>query len=132
MSAGIYDFKIEQGVSFTLSLVYKDSNGDPIDLTGWCGRLIWKNNNGTQIFHTGTSNSEYRFIIDEPNGKIVLQFPATTTNDFNFSSAKYDLELQSPDNFYTAGGKFTTRLLYGTINIDKRFSQNNDTLECNL
>jgi hypothetical protein len=26
-----------------MSLVYKDSNGDPIDITNWCARLTWKN-----------------------------------------------------------------------------------------
>ncbi len=36
MSAGNYDFKIEQGTSFRMSLVYKDANGDPIDITNWC------------------------------------------------------------------------------------------------
>lgn len=132
MSAGIYDFKIEQGTSFTLSLVYKDSQGNPVNLTGWCARLVWKSNSGTEIFTTETTNSNYRFEIDEPNGKLVLQFPANTTNNFNFSTAKYDLELQSPDDFYSGGGKYTSRILSGTITIVKRFSQTNDALECSL
>lgn len=130
MSAGNYDFKIEQGTSFTLSLVYKDSQGNPVNLTGWCARLVWKSNSGTETFSTETSNSDYRFDIDEINGKLILQFPASTTNNFSFTNAKYDLELQSPDDFYNEGGKYTTRLLSGTISIVKRFSQTNDVLMC--
>lgn len=133
MSAGKYDFNIEQGTSFTLSLVYKDSSGNPVDLTDWCARLIWKTNNGIiDTFSTETINPVYRFDIDEPNGKLVIQFPASVTNDFNFSTAKYDLELQSDDDLYSGGGKYTTRILYGTVTLIKRFSQTNVALECNL
>lgn len=132
MAAGKYDFSIEQGTSFTLSLIYKDGSGNPVNLTGWCARLVWKNNNETETFHTETINSNYRFDIDEPNGKLILQFPASTTNNFIFNNAKYDIELQSPDDFYIGGGKYTTRILSGTITIVKRFSQVNESLECNL
>ena len=53
MAASKYDFSIEQGSSFKLSLVYKDDNNNPIDLTNWCARLIWKTNtNITQTFST--------------------------------------------------------------------------------
>jgi hypothetical protein len=131
MSAGKYDFSIEQGSSFTLSFIYKNENNNPVDLTGWCARLIWKTNTGTiETFSTETINASYRFDIDEPNGKLVLQFPASVTNNFNFNSAKYDLELQSDDDLYNNGGKYTTRILYGTITLIKRFSQTNTVLEC--
>lgn len=132
MSAGTYDFKIEQGTSFTLSLVYKNNEGNVVNLTGYCARLIWKSNSGTETFSTETTNPNYRFEIDEINGKLLLQFPASTTNNFNFSSAKYDLELQSPDDFYIGGGKYTTRLLSGTITLVKRFSQTGTVLECSV
>lgn len=130
MGAAKYDFNIEQGSSFTLSLVYKDSTGTPVDLTGWCARLTWKSNIGIDIFSTEITNANYRFEIDELNGKLILQFPASVTNGFEFTNAKYDLELQAPDDFYIGGGKYTTRLIYGTVTIIKRFSQTNDVLGC--
>lgn len=133
MGAGKYDFNIEQGTSFTLSLVYKDNIGNPVDLTNWCARLIWKTNTGViDTFSTETINPIYRFDIDEPNGKLIIQFPASVTNNFNFSTAKYDLELQSDDDLYSGGGKYTTRILYGTVTLIKRFSQTNIVLECDL
>lgn len=132
MSAGKYDFSIEQGTSFTLSFVYKDSSGNPVNLTGWCARLVWKTSSGTETFSTETTNNNYRFEMDEINGKLILQFPASTTNSFSFNSAKYDLELQAPDDFYIGGGKYTTRLLSGTVTMIKRFSQSNDVLECQI
>lgn len=132
MAASKYDFAIEQGTSFKISLIYKDANGNPINLTNWCARLIWKTN--TNIVQTFSSDNidhgVYKFVIDDIAGKLTLMIPADTTNSFNFNTAKYDLELQSPDDLYNGGGKYTTRLLFGTINIVKRFSQSNNILDC--
>lgn len=133
MAASQYDFAIEQGSSFKISLIYKDSNGNPINLTNWCARLIWRNSSGiTQVFNSENLDYNlYKFIIDDNAGKLTLMFPASTTNNFNFSTAKYDLELQSPDDLYSGGGKYTVRLLYGTITLVKRFSKSGQSLECN-
>jgi hypothetical protein len=132
MAASKYDFTIEQGTSFKFSLIYKDSGNNPIDLTGWCARLICKTNkNNTLTFSSNnTDNSVYKFIIDEPNGKLTLMIPSTITNQFNFQLAKYDLELSSPDDLYDGGGKYTVRLLFGTINIVQRNSDSSTVLAC--
>ena len=132
MAASKYDFAIEQGTSFKISLVYKDSNGNPINLTNWCARLIWKTNtNASQTFSSQNIDySLYKFTIDGVNGKLTLMIPASVTNTYTFSMAKYDLELQSPDDLYTSGGKYTIRLLFGTISFVKRFSQSSTQLVC--
>jgi hypothetical protein len=132
MAAGKYDFTIEQGSSFKLSLIYKDQNENPVNLTDWCARLTWKTNtNLTQVFLSSNIDySVYKFSIDPIAGKLTLMIPANTTNAFNFSNCKYDLELQSPDDIYDGGGKYTTRLLFGMINIVKRFSQSGQILDC--
>lgn len=133
MSATKYDFNIEQGSSFRLSLIYKDADGNPIDLTGWCARLIWTTNtNNTQAFlTTNLDYSVYKFSIDEQYGKVTLLIPPETTNNLSFNTAKYDLELQSDQEFYTGSGKDVIRLLYGTITLNQRYSKNDTLLECN-
>ena len=110
MAASKYDFAIEQGTSFKISLVYKDASGVPVDITDWCARLTWKTNlNATQVFHSdNTDHSVY-------------------------NTAKYDLELQSPDELYAnGGGKYVTRILFGTVSIIKRFSQTTEALDCSI
>jgi len=133
MGASQYNFTIEQGSSFKMSLVYKDSNGDPIDITDWCARLTWRTSaNSTQVFSSDNiDKSIYDFNIEGSLGKINLLFPASTTNGFDFNTAKYDLELQSDENHYTEGGKYVIRILYGTVTIQKRFSKYENALECN-
>jgi len=135
MAAGKYDFAIEQGTSFRISFIYKDSNGNPINLTGWCARLIWKTNLSTvQTFNShNTDFGVYKFTIDALNGKLTLLMPASTTNGFNFNTAKYDVELQSPNDLYAnGGGKYLTRILFGTVTIVKRFSQSPNILDCHI
>jgi hypothetical protein len=126
MAASKYDFAIEQGSSFKISMVFKNSDGSLMDLSGWTARLMWKTNtNKTYIFTTTNLDySVYKFFLDEESSNMVLLIPADTTETFNFSSAKYDLELQSPDNLYSPeGGNYNFRALYGVININKRFSK---------
>jgi len=134
MSASKYDFNIEQGSSFRLSLTYKDSNNAIIDLTGYCARLTMKiGSNDYKTFTTLNNDySEYKFTIDEAQGLLLLLLPASSTNDYNFTSAKYDLELQAPQDLYNGGGKQTIRVLYGTITIVKRFSQSTTLLDCTI
>lgn len=132
MSATKYDFNIEQGTSFRLSLVYKDNSGTPIDLTNWCARLVWKTDkNITQSFiTTNTDYSVYKFTIEPLLGKLTLLIPPETTNSFNFARARYDLELQSDDDLYSGGGKNIIRLLYGNIALIKRYSNTDVLLDC--
>jgi hypothetical protein len=132
MPASKYDFSIEQGTSFKLSLIYKDSTGTPINISNWCARLIWITDDGvTQVFSTNNNDySIYKFTIDGPAGRILLQIPAATTNSFTFLKAKYDLELESPNDMYSGGGKELIRLIYGTIKIVLRYSENNTLLDC--
>jgi hypothetical protein len=134
MAASRYDFDIEQGSSFAISIVYKDAEKNIVDLTNWCARLTWKtNNNLTQIFTTENLDfSAYKFFIDGPNGKITFMIPASATNYFDFKTAKYDLEIQSPDDLYGGGGKFTTRILFGVINLIKRYSKSGSDLDCQI
>jgi hypothetical protein len=132
MPASKYDFSIEQGTSFKLALTYKDANSIPINITNWCARLVWTTDDGaTQVFSTTNIDySVYKFSIVGVDGKLLLQMPARTTNLFLFNKAKYDLELESPDNMYTEGGKETIRLIFGTVKIIHRFSEDNTLLDC--
>lgn len=132
MSASQYDFAIEQGSSFKLSITYTDSNGTAINLTNFCARIIWlTDENTTSIFSTENTNlSLYSFTIDALNGILELQVPASVTNDYTFNNAKYDLEIESPNDIYPGGGKQVIRILFGNITVNKRYSENNTLLEC--
>lgn len=128
-----YNFSIEKGSSFKMVITYKDAVGNPINITDWCARIIWRTNlNQVNIFTTqNTDYSVYKFIIDETEGKLIFTLPSSTTNNFGFSTARYDLELQSPDLLYSNGGQYTTRILYGTVKMVPKYSKTNTELDCN-
>ena len=124
MPASKYDFTIEQGSSYQIVFIYKDANKNPVDLTNWCARVIWKTNTGTtqEFSSESTDLSQYTFRLNDNPGEIKLLIPSTTTTNFNFSTANYDLDLKSPEDFSAGGDKYVTRILYGTITIIQRAS----------
>lgn len=132
MPAAQYNFSIEQGASFKMSLIYKDADENIKDLTGWCARLMWTTDEGVlQAFSTTNLDfALYRFDLFGNEGKLLLQLPASLTNTFTFENAKYDLEIESPNELYAGGGKEIIRVLYGTVTIDLRNSENDSLLEC--
>lgn len=131
MSAAKFDFSMDQGSSFKLAFVYKDADLNVVDLTDWCARLVWKTNKGDiSTFESGNDDQNYKFTIDGPNGKVQLLIPSDVTNAYDFTVAQYDLELQSPDDFYASGGKYTVRVMYGVITLVKRESKTTTALDC--
>lgn len=128
MPAGTYNFTIEQGASFGLSLTYADSSGVPIDLSGFqCARMQWNaNNNNTYQFTTANTNSGlYLFEFGSPlsSGIINFKLPASITAGYDFTSANYDMELESYAVFYSGGGPQVIRLLQGTITVEPEITK---------
>lgn len=122
MAAGTYDFPVEQGASFGLSIQYADSSGVPVNLNLFSvARMQWNTNqNSTYQFTTNNTNSGlYLFEFGSPSASGIINFklPASTTGGFNFTSANYDLELETISDFYPGGGPQVIRLLQGTVTI---------------
>lgn len=128
MPAGTYNFTIEQGASFGFSLTYADGSGVPIDLSGFsCARMQWNaNNNSVYQFTTSNTNSGlYLFEFGSPpsSGIINFKIPASVTAGYNFTSANYDMELESYAVFYSGGGPQITRLLQGTVTVQPEITK---------
>ena len=134
MPAAEYNFPIEKGTAFVIAFEYKDDNQTPINLTNWCARLRWIEDQETPItrtFVTNTRNSNYEFTIDPLLGKIILKIPASVTLNYNFGAARYDLELQEPNDLYAGGGKKVFRILQGTVTLVARNVPDTDAFQCN-
>lgn len=131
MAAADYSFTIEKGTAFTISFEYRDDNNIPINLTNWCARLRWKDNNDNiKSFTTNTRNNEYEFIIEPLVGKLIFRIPAAQTAAYTWTSAAYDLELQEPNDLYSGGGKKVFRILQGVITTIERNVADTDVFSC--
>jgi hypothetical protein len=133
MPAADYSFTMEKGTAFVISFEYKNDNNTPINLTNWCARLRWIEDQAQptiRTFITNTRNSQYEFIIEPLVGQIILRIPAAETAQYNFGSALYDMELQEPNDLYSGGGKKVFRILQGTISLISRNVPGTDAFQC--
>jgi len=134
MPAADYSFTIEKGTAFVIAFEYRDDQNIPINITNWCARIRWIEDQASPVirtFTTNTRNTEYEFTIDPDMGKIILKIPASQTAQYNFGSARYDFELQEPNDLYSGGGKKIFRILQGTVSLISRNVPGDDVFGCN-
>lgn len=133
MPAATYNFTIEKGTAFVIAFEYQDDTNVAINLTNWCARLRWVDNNGNiMAFNSGTKNSSYEMTIDPILGKVTLKIPASQTAAYDFTTASYDLELQEPNDLYDGGGKKIFRILQGVITLQERNVPDTDAFSCSF
>lgn len=109
MAAGIYNFTIEQGATFTKAFTWTDDDGNAVDLTGYTARMQCRASVGsTSTIFSYTTPSVNLSIPTPTNGTVVMSISATDTANFPVGGF-YDLEL--------VNGAVVTRLLQGTISL---------------
>lgn len=116
MSAAIYNFEIEQGTSLNKSVVWKDSNGVPVPLTGYTARMQIREtiDSDEVLLELSTTNS--KLVLTPAEGKVTLKFdPADTSGEY-WTRGRYDLEL-------TSSTGFVTRLLKGKVTLSKEVTR---------
>lgn len=129
MAAGRYLLTIEQGATTDLLLEYKDSNGSPVDLSGYAARMQIRpsvdssttylsitnitSSDGTGLNLTPVSSS---VTLPQSSGSIGLFISAASSSALTFSEGVYDVELQSPTGI-------VTRLLEGIVKLSKEVTR---------
>lgn len=129
MSAGRYSFVIEQGATLDLEIVYKDSSGTPVNLSGYTAAMQIRDSPGGSTLHatltssfgdvyTKTSGSSFislsgsNLTTSQVSGSIGVYIGHTVTNGFTFNEGYYDLELTN--------GQSRVRLLEGKVQVTKQ------------
>tara|TARA_R110002050_G_scaffold38216_3_gene94602 strand:+ start:1495 stop:1899 length:405 start_codon:yes stop_codon:yes gene_type:complete len=130
MAAGRYSFVIEQGATTDFEIIYKDSNNDPVDLSGHRARM--------QIRAAQTASSEAFLTLSSSlmpdgtglnlsgssgtnppeSGSIGIFISYTTASALNFNNAYYDLELVSG----TGNSTRVTRVLAGAVGLSREIT----------
>jgi hypothetical protein len=109
MPATICPLVIEQGATFTLSLVWRDADGDPVDLAGYAARMQVRPTVESDVVLLALDSDEGGITLG-PNGAIEIVATAEQTEAIPARKGAYDLELE-------AGDGTVTRLLQGTVTI---------------
>lgn len=128
MAAGKYSFVIEQGSTVDFEIIYKDSSNNPVDLTGYSGKMMIRSNyaddnpttysilssslaaDGTGLNFSGSNGS-----TPPTSGSIGIYISAVSSSNFTFNTARYDLEITS--------GSIVTRLLEGQISLSQEVTR---------
>ena len=128
MAAGKYSFVIEQGSTVDFEIVYKDSSNNPVDLTGYSGKMMIRSNyaddnpttyailssslsaDGTGLDFSGSNGN-----TPPTSGSIGIYISAVSSSNFTFNTARYDLEITS--------GSIVTRLLEGQISLSQEVTR---------
>ena len=129
MAAGKYSFAIEQGSTVDFEIAYKDSNGDPIDLTDYQARMQIRPSKGSDTTiitlsssldgdGTGLNMSGSDGINPPTSGTIGIFISANTSSLFTFNEAVYDLEIVTG-----SANPIVTRLIEGNVRLIKEVTE---------
>lgn len=90
--AGIYNFTIKQAADFSRTIIWKDSAGNPINLTGYTARLSAKIRitDATPVLNL-TSGVGGKITLGTNDGVITITLNETDTRALTFTTAIYDL-----------------------------------------
>lgn len=116
-TAGKLDIVIEQGVTFSRTVVWTDSDGTAYDITDYTVRAHIREyiSNPSTIHQSSTMDGE--IVLSDPTaGTFVWTIPADSTAAMDFTNAWYDVELEST-------GGTVTRLLQGNVLLDKEVTR---------
>ena len=106
--AGIYNFTMDQGSTWTLQVVYKDSNGNPVNLTGYTAEMQIRRKFDSENPVLTLSTSNGGITITPLTGTLnLLATDEQMAIDAGFYV--YDLELSL--------GGVRTRLIQGQVTV---------------
>jgi hypothetical protein len=130
MAAGKYSFVIEQGATTDFELIYRDSDGNPIDLTKYQARMQIRSaqtssseiyltlSSSLQSDGTGLNMSGSSGINSPESGSIGIFISYLTSSLLNFTQGFYDLEIATG----SAEQARVTRVLEGVIQVSKNIT----------
>ena len=110
ISPGVYNFTVQRGADHDLVLIFKDSNGDAINLTSWTV--------ASQVWNTARTKKYADFSVaytDRTAGKVTISLADTDTTTFP-DEAKYDVLLTNPSSV-------KEYYLEGTISVDQGYTR---------
>jgi len=108
------NFKIIQGDTLVLSVIYKDNSGNPINITGYTAEFQVRDMPGGKTV-CATVDTTNGIVIDGPNGKVTVTVSSDLTKKFSVPKSAYQLQINS--------GTVKTTLATGWFEVSKGIIQ---------
>jgi hypothetical protein len=109
MTAGIYNATIDQGATWSVTVTYTDSNGTPINLTGYTAAMQVRQQYSSADADLTLTSPSGGIVITPLTGVIVITMTATQTAALEEGYYVYDVELTS--------GSYKDRLIQGQLTV---------------
>jgi len=116
MSAGRYNFEIEEGATFTRTITYTDNANTAIDLAESTVRMQIRDNYGAANAVISLSTPSTGITLSSETGKFTVTMTATQTESLGIKQGVYDIEVE-----YSNGT--VERILEGRVKISKQVTQ---------
>ena len=127
--AGKYNIVIEEGSTFGLDLLYKDSSGNRQNLSSYTGRMQIRDSPGGDLIDSTDTNIRIGHKVQ--NGTFVtsglgdattthqsnisIEIFAAHTANYDFEKAFYDIEIQA--------GNHVERVIEGSVTLSREITQ---------
>jgi hypothetical protein len=119
MAAGRYSFVIEQGSTLNFSIVYNDSNGQPVDLSQYSAKMQIRQTYSSPPLLTLSSslNADGTGLnmSSAVSGTIGIYIASCTSSLLTFNEALYDLDIISG----SGNCPVVNRILEGKVKLSK-------------
>jgi hypothetical protein len=115
MAAANYNLLIEQGATFTLSILWKDNDNNPIDITNYSARMQIRKTYESDPVISLTSDLGGGITLGGEAGTIDILIEADATENIEIRQGRYDLELEF--------NEYVTRLIEGEVDISKEVTK---------
>lgn len=116
MSAGRYNFEIEEGATFTRTITYTDNEDTAIDLDGSTVRMQIRDNYSSPDAVISLSTPSTGITLSDETGKFIITMTATQTESLGIKQGVYDIEVE-----YDNGT--VERILEGRVKISRQVTQ---------
>lgn len=116
MSAGRYNFEIEEGATFTRTVTYTDNEDTAIDLDAATVRMQIRDNYASENAVISLSTPDTGITLSNETGKFTISMTATQTESLGIKQGVYDIEVE-----YSNGT--VERILEGRVKISRQVTQ---------
>ena len=116
MAAGIYNITIEQGSTFVLTIIYKDSAGAVVNITGYSARMQARVRKASETPFLDIDSAGGEIVITGASGQLVITVSATVTAAITATYGVYDIEIED-------GSGVVTRILEGEVAVSSEVTR---------
>src|ERR1700677_529379 len=112
--SGNYDFNLDRGFDWPLTLTWLDPDGNPVNLTGYSAAMNigpnFADQTSTVFYALSSEGDSPEIVLGGTAGTIQLALTAAQTATIPPGAAVYDLRMTSPV-------PFATKLLEGIVQV---------------